>query len=374
MLRRHLLTREGRTAAAGTRTFVLVNRGQLAQKGALPYCGEPIYLHGDKSLIPLRTLAALLGLAAATSLVPAATAQQFYPSRPVTIVVPFPAGGVPDMLSRIVAERVAANWGVPVVVESRAGAGGAIGAAHVARSAADGYTLLLATLSHVTNPGLVGKSNWHPSRDFAGVVELGTVPVVAVVPSSLPVRSLRQFVDYARQRPGRLNYLMPGAGTSMHLNTEMLKLNGGIQVEPIPYKGVPAGLPDLLTGRLSFSMSPVQTVRGAVEKGALRAIAVASPRRVADLPDVPTFTEAGFPDVQVVSWYALIAPAGTPTAVRQRLNEEFSKALADPSVRERLAQAGALSADPSSPEQVDAMLRRETARWEQVLGKMNIRK
>lgn len=276
---------------------------------------------------------------------------QAYPARAVTIVVPFPAGGSPDVFTRIVSEKVSANWGVPVVVEARPGAGGSIGAAQVARSPADGYTLLMATLSHVTNPGLsAGKSTWHPADDFSGIVELVNAPVVALVPASLPVRTLKEFVEYAKQRPGQLNYLMPGVGTSMHLNTEMLRLSSGIELQPIAYKGVPSGMPDLLTGRLAFAMSPMSVARGHVASGSLRALAVASPTRVKDLPDVPTFAEAGFPDAQVVSWYALVAPARTPAAVRQRLNEEFSKALADPGVRDRLAQAGALISERSTPE------------------------
>ena len=152
----------------------------------------------------------------------------------------------------------------------------------------------------------------------------------------------------------------------MHLNTEMLRLSSGIELQPIAYKGVPPGMPDLLTGRLAFAMSPMSVARGHVASG--------SPTRVKDLPDVPTFAEAGFPDAQVVSWYALVAPSKTPAAVRQRLNEEFTKALADPGVRDRLAQAGAMISDRSTPEQVDTMLKQQTVRWEQALKKIKIDK
>ena len=321
-----------------------------------------------------RMFGALLAASLFTALAVPAAAQQAYPARPITIVVPFPAGGSPDVLTRIIAEKVSSNWGVPVVVEARPGAGGSIGAAHVARSAPDGYTLLLATLSHVTNPGLSGKSTWHPANDFSGIAELVTAPVVALVPSALPVRTLQEFVEYAKQRPGQLNYLMPGVGTSMHLNTEMLKLSSGIELQPIAYKGVPSGMADLLTGRLSFAMSPMSVARGQVAAGQLRALAVASPVRSKDLPDVPTFAEAGFPDAQVVSWYALVAPAKTPAAIRQRLNEEFAKAMTDPQVREKLAQAGAIPSDTGTPEQVDTMLKTQTARWDQALRKIKIEK
>lgn len=303
---------------------------------------------------------------------PGAIAQS-YPSRPVTLVVPFPAGGSPDILARIVAEKVAADLGSPVVVENRPGAGGSIGAGHVALSKPDGYTLMLATLSHVTSPVLTEGIKWDPAADFVGVVDLFTAPVVALVQASVPARTLQEFVELARKQPGKLNYLMPGTGTSMHLNTEMLRKTAGIDVVPVPYKGIPSGMPDLLTGRLSFAMSPMSVALPHIDSGALRPLAVASPRRIKDLPDTPTFIEAGFPEAQVVSWYAIIAPAATPDSVRERINVAFTAALADPVVRERIAKAGALVSEPSKPEQVDAMLKSESRKWAQLLKEMNIK-
>ena len=313
--------------------------------------------------------------ALATALVVSYTLQpnaQTYPSRPVTLVVPFPTGGAPDTIGRIVAEKVTSNWGTPIVVETRPGAAGTIATTYVARSEPDGYTLLLATLSHVTNPGLLKNVAWDPVTDFAGVAEIVTAPGIAVVPASLPVNTLKEFIEYAKQRPGKLNYLMPGVGTSMHLNTELLKLAAGIDLVAIPYKGMTQGLPDLLSGHLAFTMSPVPVVLSQVNAGKLKALAAAAPKRIAQLPAVPTFAEAGFPDAQVVSWYAILVPARTPREIVFRINSEVNKVLADRDVRERLEKIGASVSGPTTPEQVDTMLKTEVSRWSRVFQQIKI--
>jgi tripartite-type tricarboxylate transporter receptor subunit TctC len=297
---------------------------------------------------------------------------QTYPSRPVTLVVPFPTGGAPDTIGRIVGEKIASNWGTPVVIETRPGAAGTIATTYVARSDPDGYTLLLATLSHVTNPGLLKNVPWDPVADFAGVAEMVTAPGIAVVPASLPVTTLKEFVEYAKHRPGQLNYLMPGVGTSMHLNTELLKLAAGIDLVAIPYKGMTLGLPDLLSGQLSFTMSPVPVVLSQVNAGKLKALAAAAPKRIAQLPGVPTFAEAGFPDAQVVSWYAIVVHAKTPRDIVSRLNFEINKVLADREVRDRLEKIGTSVSEPTTPEQVDTMLRTEVSRWSRVFQQIKI--
>ena len=297
---------------------------------------------------------------------------QTYPNRPVTLVVPFPTGGAPDTIGRIVVERIASNWGTPVVVETKPGAAGTIATTYVARSDPDGYTWLLATLSHVTNPGLLKNVPWDPVTDFAGVAELVTAPGIAVVPASLPVNTLKEFIEYAKQRPGKLNYLMPGIGTSMHLNTELLKLAAGIDLVAIPYKGMTQGLPDLLSGHLIFTMSPVPVVLSQVNAGKLKALAAAAPMRIEQLPAVPTFSEAGFPDAQVVSWYAILVPAKTPRGIVSRINFETNKVLADRDVREKLEKIGTSVSGPTMPEQVDSMLKTEVSRWSRVFQQIRI--
>lgn len=303
-----------------------------------------------------------------------AAQQHTYPSRPVSLVVPFPAGGSPDVLARIIAEKVSADWGVPVLVENKPGAGSSIGTAHVARAEPDGYTLLVATLSTATAPALLANVSWSPTADFAGVVELLTAPVVALVPTSTPAKTLKEFVAYAKQRPGALNYLMPGVGTSMNLNTVMLERTAGIDLVPIAYKGVPSGMADLLSGRLAFTMAPMSVAAGQVASGKLRALAVASPKRVSDLPDVPTLAEAGLPDAQVVSWYAILAPKKTPRDVIKRINASFVAALADPGVRARLEKAGTVVSDPTTPEQVDALVEKDATQWARIFSEMKIEK
>lgn len=295
-----------------------------------------------------------------------------YPTRPVSVIVPFPAGGTPDAFARIIAERIGRNWGNPMVVEVKPGAGGSLGATLVANSAPDGYTALLATLSHVTNPSLSSAANYDPVGDFKGVAILATAPVVALVPAAMPVNTLKEFVEHVRQRPGEVNYLMPGIGTSMHLNTEMLKKTAGIDLVPIPYKGIPLGIPDLISGRLSFTMSPLSIANPLISKGLLRPLAVAAPKRVVELPDTPTFAEAGFPDAQVVSWYAIVVPAKTPRPVVERLNQEFNKAIRDPEVRNRLEAVGAIVSEPTSPENTDSLLKAEAMRWSQFFREANI--
>ena len=297
---------------------------------------------------------------------------QSWPSRPVTIVAPYPAGGTPDLIARAIAEKMGALLGSPVVVDPKPGGNGAIGTGVVARAAPDGYTLLLATLSHVTNPLLQRAVKWDPVADFACVAEIVTAPVVAVVPSTLPVTNLAEFVAYAKKSPGKLNYLMPGIGTSMHLNTEMLKKVAGIDLVAIPYKGTPLGLPGLLTGELSFAMLPLSTAAAQISSGKLKALAVVSPSRLKQLPDVPTLSQAGFPGAEVLSWYLVLAPAGTPKAIIARLNDVVMKTIADPEIRERLQKLGAYASDPKTSSQIDSMLAAETSRWTTTFRELKI--
>ncbi len=297
---------------------------------------------------------------------------QAYPTGPITIVAPFPAGGTPDLVARIIAEKVSPILGAPVVVEPKPGGNSNIGTTSVANARPDGYTWLLATLSHTTSPILVKGVSWDPVNNFHGVAQIATAPVVAVIPSSLPVNTLREFVDLAKKTPGKLNYLMPGIGTSMHLNTEMLKRTADIDLFAIPYQGTPSGVPALLNGDLSFAMLPLSTALPYLEKGNLKALAVVSPTRIGEIPKVPTLKEAGFPEAQVLSWYAILVPANTPNAVVSKVNKALNQAIADPEVKRRLQGLGVYATEPNTAEETDIMLRNEASRWRKTLKELKL--
>jgi tripartite-type tricarboxylate transporter receptor subunit TctC len=287
---------------------------------------------------------------------------QGFPNRPLHIVVPFPAGGIVDLMARSLNEKLAAGLGQPVLVEARPGANASLGTDAVAKSEPDGYTMVLATLSHVTTP-LLMKTPWNPVRDFAGVAVMGQVANVAVVNPGLPVKTLREFVEYAKARPGQINYINAGAGTSQTMSAELFKRNAGLDMVGIGYKGFPPAIPDILAGQVQFSFMPFGVAAPHIKSGKLRALAVASPERSKMFPDVPTMAEAGYADSQVISWYAFLVPAATPRPVVARLNAEFAKALADPEVIARIEKIGGDPLPAGKPEEVDAMLARELERW-----------
>jgi tripartite-type tricarboxylate transporter receptor subunit TctC len=301
-------------------------------------------------------LALLLLLVALNS-----TAQTF-PSKPLRIIVPFPAGGIVDLMARTLNDKLAVGLGQPVLVEARPGANASLGTEAVAKSDPDGYTLILATLSHVTTPALM-KTPWHPIKDFAGVAVMGHVANVAVVHPDLPVKTLREFVDYAKARPGKINFINAGSGASQTMSAELFKRNAGLELVSIGYKGFPPAIPDILSGQVQFSFMPFGVAAPHIRSGKLRALAIASPGRSSMFPDVPTMAEAGYGESQVISWYAYLVPAATPRTVVTRLNAEFGKVLADPEVIARIEKIGGEPLPAGKPEEVDAMLVREVERW-----------
>jgi tripartite-type tricarboxylate transporter receptor subunit TctC len=305
----------------------------------------------------VRKVALLLGM-----LFFAGVQAQTFPSKPLRIVVPFPAGGIVDLMARTLSDKLAAGLGQPVLVEARTGANGSLGTEAVARADPDGHTLVLATLSHVTSPALM-KTTWHPVKDFAGVAIMGHVANVAVVHPDLPAKSLREFVDYAKARPGKVNYINGGVGTSQTMSTELLKRNVGIDLVAIGYKGFPPAIPDILAGQVQFAFIPFGVAAPHIASAKLRALAVAAPARSKQFPGVPTMAEAGYADSQVISWYAYLVPAATPRAVVARLNAEFVKALADPEVIARIEKIGGEPLPAGRPEDVDAMIAKESERW-----------
>jgi tripartite-type tricarboxylate transporter receptor subunit TctC len=310
---------------------------------------------------------ALIGLAGWSL---AAQAQTF-PDRPVRIVVPFTPGGAVDVLARVVAEQLAAKWKQSVIVENKPGANQIIGTQNVASSAADGYTLLLATTGHAVNATLIEKLPYDPIADFRAVALAAMAPNILVVNSALPVTTLRQLIDHAKAHPGKLNAAHPGNGTTMHLSLEILKASTGIDFLTVGYKGTAPALNAVLSGEADF-MFDVTAAVPHVKAGKLRALAVTSAARSTLLPEVPTFAEAGLPGVEISSWYAFLVPSGTPTALRDRLGRDIEEVLARAPIRQKLGEYGLGVASARKPGEVDEFIRTEVVRWRKVLKDANI--
>lgn len=321
------------------------------------------------SMLRRREAAALL----LSVLAAPAMAQQggAYPSRPVHLVVPFAAGGAVDTVARSLGERLSAQLGQPVIVDNKPGANANIGSEAVAKSPADGYTLLVAANGIVTNNTLYPKLPFNGLRDFAPISQIGSAPLVLVTASGAPYRSLADLLAAARAKPGDLTYGSAGNGSSGHLAGALLASVAKIDALHVAYKGGSPALVDLIAGRTSFMLLNPLEVLPHLQSGRLRALAVSGTQRAALLPDVPTVAEAGLPGFEASVWWTLLAPARTPADVVTRLNAETRKVLADAGVRERLTGLGAVIT-PSSPAETVAFLKNESAKWERVIRAANI--
>jgi len=318
----------------------------------------------------------LMAAAAAAGLLPAAfpgraVAQEAWPSKPVRVIVPFPAGGVVDLVTRAVTDRLAITLKQPFVVEARPGASGNIGTELAARAAPDGYTLVTATPATVTQPLMSPKAPFK-TADFVGVGLIGAPPNVFVATPSLPVRTMAEFVEHARANPGKLTVTNPGMGTSNHLGQELLFSLTKLQLVDVRYPGQPQMIPDLASGQVQFGLVTAALAMPHIKEGRLRALAISAPKRWSQLPDVPTVAEAGFPDAMFLPWYGLAAPAGTPRPIVQRLSDAVLAALATPEVAERLDKMGT-QVTPGSADAFDALFRSEIERWSRVIKERNIR-
>ncbi|MGQ0654372.1 MAG: Bug family tripartite tricarboxylate transporter substrate binding protein [Betaproteobacteria bacterium] len=312
-------------------------------------------------------------LALLAALAPGIAAAQLYPSKTVTLVNPFTAGGPIDLLARAVGQKLNEAWGQPVIVETRSGAAGNIGIEFVAKAPADGYTLLvMPTGNAVVNPHLFAKLPYDTFRDFAPVALLATVENMLVVHPSVKASSVQELIALAKANPGKLSFSSGGVGTQAHIAGEMLKSIAGVEMLHVPYKGMAPAMNDLLGGQVSFMVLSMSSALKHVQAGKLRALGVASLKRSSAAPDLPTVAEQGLPGFEAVSWYALMAPAGTPPDVIEKIAGECARALRAPDVRERLRGLGA---DPvgNTPAELGAMLKREYAFWGDFIRKQGIR-
>ena len=317
------------------------------------------------------TRRATLGAATALALTQGARAQA-YPNKPIRILVPFPAGGIVDIVTRALADPMQADLGQTIVVEPKPGGNATLATAMIPQAPADGYNAVMATISHVVVP-LLQSVPYDPLTDFQPVALATVATAVATVNPSLPVKTLKELVEYAKANPGKLNYLNPGNGSSLHLSTELLKNQYKLDITAVPYRGVPPGVPDLLEGRLQVGWLPAPLAIQHVQNGKLRALAVLGDKRLATLPDVPTFAEAGFADAQVISWYVIAVRAGTPASIVERLHASVMKALADPATRDRLTKAGCEVPPPRSPAEVLAMWKADYARYGKLVKEAGIK-
>ena len=308
---------------------------------------------------------ALLGLSPALSLA------QSYPAKPIRMIVPFPAGGATDILARALSQKLGEKIGQTVVVENRPGAGGTIGADAASKSAADGYTLLLATSStHSIGPAINPKIPYNAEADFTPIAYVASSPNIVVVPTTLPVKNMRELIDYARKNPGKLNYASSGNGTIVHLTTEYFKAQSGTFILHIPYRGTALAIPDLVSGKVDVMFDSFVTGMPHVKDGKLRALAVTSARRSTLAPDMPTVSEV-LPGFESVTWFGIYGPKNMPPEITAKVNQAVSAALADSDVKERFARLGAEPAGGTA-QAFEAMVKADNTKWKKIIAERKI--
>jgi tripartite-type tricarboxylate transporter receptor subunit TctC len=315
----------------------------------------------------MRWVLLVLGLALS-----AAAAAQTYPQRAVRMVVPFPAGGPTDVLTRVVSQKLSERWRQPVLVENKPGAGGSIGADFVAKSAADGYTLVMATSStHSIGPAL-GKLPYDAQKDFAPISQVWSAPNVLVVSPALNVSDVRALVALAKSKPGQLNFASSGNGTIPHLSAELFKLLAGIDPVHVPYKGTGLSIPDIARGQVAMLFDSIITAQQHARTGSVKMLAVSTAKRSPLLPELPTMIEAGVPGYESTTWFGILAPAATPREIVAQVSGDVAAVLQAPDMRERFAAAGA---EPigSTPEAFAEVIRSEAVKWARVVKAAGIK-
>jgi len=315
----------------------------------------------------------LAALALATLVVTPAAHAQSYPSKPVRMIVGFPPGGGTDVVARVISQKLSEWYGQTVVVENRAGATGTIGADVLAKSPPDGYTLMMGHAnSHAIAPNLMAKLPYDPIKDFAPVSYVGYVPNVLSLHPSVPAKSMKELVTLLKANPGKYTYASSGNGSSQHLSGEMFKLLTGTSILHVPYKGSGDAIKDLIAGTVSMNFDTMPPVLEHIKAGKLRGLGISTPKRLAQLPDVPTFAEEGLTGFEILNWYGVMAPAATPKDIVMKLATDMNKAMREPEVKARLEQVGTQLKE-LSPDEFGAFMRAELAKYAKLVKDANIR-
>lgn len=318
-----------------------------------------------------RDCLAALGLGVGIACSPALQAQVTYPNKPVRWVVPFPAGGATDLFARAISQKFSELLGAQLVIDNRPGAGGAIGSDAVAKAPADGYTLLLATSStHSIGPAFGSRLPYDAARDFTPIAHVGNAPSVMLVPNNSPAKTVKEWIAYARQNPGKLNYASSGNGTIVQLTAELFKAMAGVYVVHIPYKGTALAMPDLISGKVDVIFDSLPTGLPQVRDGRLRALGVTTLKRSPLVPDLPTVAEV-LPGFDSNTWFGLYGPKALPADIQARLNAVANQTLSDPEVRAKLARLG-IEAVTSTPAQFAHMVEQDSAKWKKIIADQKI--
>lgn len=315
--------------------------------------------------------AAVAGLALTAAFSGHALANEAWPTKTIKWVVPFPPGGAMDVIARTLGDKMSKSVKQPVIIENRAGAGGTIGSAMVAKADPDGHTILIVSIGHALNPNLYQRLPYDAIKDFEPVSLVGIVPNVLVVNSTVKANSVKELIDQARAQPGKLTYASAGNGTSIHMAGEMFNSMAKLDILHVPYKGSSPAVTDLISGQVNMMFDSITSAKPFIESGKLRPLAVTTAKRSSALPDVPTVSEAGLPGYEVSPWFAVFAPANTPKPVIDRLHNELTKAMQLPDVKARFAGIGAEPVG-STPEELEKYLRTETERWTKLIRERGI--
>jgi len=315
----------------------------------------------------LKLVALFAALAAAFTTWPGTASAQSYPTKPVRMVVGFAPGGGTDLMARVIGQKLSEYWGQQIIVENRPGATGVIGAEAIAKSAPDGYNLLMGHVnSNAIAPNLFRKMPYDAAKDFATVMYVGYVPNILAVPPTLPAKSVKELIALAQSKPGKLSFASSGVGSTQHLAGEMFKLLTKVEMVHVPYKGSGQAITDLLAGTVSMNFDTMPPVIEHIKNGRLRALAISTPKRHPQLPDVPTFVESGILGFEVTNWYGMFAPAGTPRDIVLKVNADSNRAMQSPDAKERLQKAGT-ELGGGTPEEFETFLRAEQAKYAKLI-------